>query len=493
MDSYKKQGIQILEKILASGAFPEWLGNFLMPHQREGLHRSLAKKGFHVWAPPGSGKTLIGILWLAKWRDHAKIVVTKAAARGTWKEEIRRYSKFKPVMLLGKTPPNKLEFDPNVIYITAYETLMDWSEVICRDLMPRGGRSGSLVFDEIHVVKNPKRRQMIIRADGSKKWLLLKNVAGSAERLSAASARRLGLTASPIPNTLIDLWSPLHLIEPWQWGSRHDWGVQYAAGFKDTYGWKYSGRSNLDELLERLKWSKYKVPRQAIVRNLPPRRRQIVYLTADEQNTPAGFKRDIQRASKAGDRQHMFETLLQEAASRKRKYVVERIEEAVSFGQKVVVFTGRRADCDRLGKVVGDKLKDVTVFCAHGGVSSDERDTIRHKYMDSSGPCVLIGTGHAWGESVNLQDTDLALFVMLPWTPRNILQWEGRFSRLGQKRPVLVSYIIAEGTVDEHVADVLLDKLPTVHAVTGDEDAQSIGAAFIQTGDELLSRIATLI
>ena len=113
--------------------------------------------------------------------------------------------------------------------------------------------------------------------------------------------------------------------------------------------------------------------------------------------------------------------------------------------------------------------------------------------MNSSGPTVLIGTGHAWGESVNLQDTDLALFVMLPWTPRNILQWEGRFSRLGQKRPVMVSYIIAEGTVDEHVADILLDKLPAVHEIGGDEAAQGIEEAFIQSGDDLLSRISKLI
>ena len=160
--------------------------------------------------------------------------------------------------------------------------------------------------------------------------------------------------------------------------------------------------------------------------------------------------------------------MLQEAASRKKKYVVERVVEAVKCGQKVVVFTGRRLDCERLGEAIS-KATDVDVWCAHGGSSADMRDHIRHEYMWAD-VGVLVGTGDAWGESVNLQDTDLALFVMLPWTPRAIRQWEGRFSRLGQKRPVLVSYIISKGTVDEHVASILLSRLEDVVAIGGDTD-----------------------
>jgi hypothetical protein len=64
--------------------------------------------------------------------------------------------------------------------------------------------------------------------------------------------------------------------------------------------------------------------------------------------------------------------------------------------------------------------------------------------MEHPGPCVLVGTGDAFGEAINLHDTDAALFVMLPWTPGQVRQWEGRFCRLGQKRPVVVYYVVAE-------------------------------------------------
>jgi SNF2 family DNA or RNA helicase len=59
---------------------------------------------------------------------------------------------------------------------------------------------------------------------------------------------------------------------------------------------------------------------------------------------------------------------------------------------------------------------------------------------------------------------------MLPWTPGQIRQWEGRFCRYGQKRPVVIYYVIAEETVDEHVADVLISKFPGVEKVVQDTE-----------------------
>jgi hypothetical protein len=98
-----------------------------------------------------------------------------------------------------------------------------------------------------------------------------------------------------------------------------------------------------------------------------------------------------------------------------------------------------------------------------------------------------------------MQDTDAALFVMLPYTPGQVRQWEGRFCRLGQKRPVTIYYVVAEGTVDEHVADILIRKLPAVEKVAKDEElaaAKDVIAGFDVREDDdtfadgLLSKIA---
>ena len=99
---------------------------------------------------------------------------------------------------------------------------------------------------------------------------------------------------------------------------------------------------------------------------------------------------------------------------------------------------------------------------------------------------------------MDLQDTDLALITMLPWTPDKIIQWEGRFSRLGQKRPVLVSYVVARNTADEHVSDLLLEKLPHVGEIAEDAAADEIEGVLggVDESSEgmasLLARVAQL-
>ena len=349
-------------------------------------------------------------------------------------------------------------------------------------------------MDEIHCAKNPKRVFAVLGADGEKQWKSRENISASASELSRNSRRRLGLTATPIPNRPKDLWAQLDLIEPWQWGTFHTFGARYCNGFQDTYGWKYDGLSNAEELNDRLNLVKHKTSQKAMAANLPPKRRQIVRLTREEQNAPAGgFKRDLQRASKMGNHEGLFEVYLMEAATRKRKYVIERVAESARCGQKATVFTGRRRDCEFLAEKIEKYFQkeslSARVWWAHGGLTTEKRDEIRAEYMSHTGAGVLIATGDSMGESINLQKTDLALIIMLPWTPRQIRQWEGRFIRLGGDRPVLVSYVIAEGTVDEDVSEILLDKLPAVGAVAEDEMITEFEESFSSSEGDLLTRI----
>ena len=81
--------------------------------------------------------------------------------------------------------------------------------------------------------------------------------------------------------------------------------------------------------------------------------------------------------------------------------------------------------------------------------------------------------------------------AMLPWVPRHLRQWEGRFPRLGQVRPVLISYVIAEGTFDEHISEVVLDKLPPVGTLAEDQVADEINEVLssVIEGEDLLAAI----
>jgi SNF2 family DNA or RNA helicase len=80
---------------------------------------------------------------------------------------------------------------------------------------------------------------------------------------------------------------------------------------------------------------------------------------------------------------------------------------------------------------------------------------------------------------------------MLPYTPGQLTQWEGRFTRLGQDRPVCIYYVIAEGTVDEHVASILLDKIAKAEQVAdgGSLDGASEALAGLDDLDAIYDSI----
>ena len=148
-----------------------------------------------------------------------------------------------------------------------------------------------------------------------------------------------------------------------------------------------------------------------------------------------------------------------EAAARKRAWLVDTVHELLLSGQKVTVFTGRRKDCEKLYAAIEKKMKktDIPVLSGHGGDSLTKRQELVTKYAELETACAFVGTTDAFGEAIDgLQNTDTVFFALLPYTPGQIVQAEGRFSRHGSTRPVLISYVICEGTVDEHVADLLL-------------------------------------
>ena len=296
----------------------------------------------------------------------------------------------------------------------------------------QAGEQLQVIYDEIHKAKNWKRWERTVTDHGKVKWALAKNISGSAARLSRHCGKRLGLSATPAPNLLADLYSALDLLEPGCWGTGLEWKVRYCAAKQNKWGgWDAKGRSNTSELQERLKWVIHKVGADIVRRSMPPLRRQLCYLSRKDQTRATGFKAEFKRAAKKGV-QALFEIKLLEACSRKRKWIIEMVLEASLAGQKVVVLTGRRKDCEQLAASIEKKLTKhaIPVWWGHGGVSTVERHEMVEAYAKHTGACCFVGTTHAFGEAYDgFQFTDLDIIALLPDTPGKAQQTEGRFAR----------------------------------------------------------------
>jgi SNF2 family DNA or RNA helicase len=411
------------------------------------------------------------------------VIVTRALARRQWQREFQKLSDVRPVILTGKTP-HKIDASATHVII-GWECLPAWIGTL---IAWRSYGTMQVIYDEIHRAKNWRRWEKTIGHNGRPKWGYANNISGSSAKLATYCTRRLGLSATPAPNSLEDLYSALDLLEPGCWGTGLEWKKRYCAAREGKFGgWVADGKSNIYELQDRLKWVVHKVPAAEVKRSLPPMRRQLCYLSREDQSKAAGFKDDFKRASKLG-KQALFEMKLMEAAARKRKWLIEIVEENVAAGQKVVVFTGRKKDCEQLADSIGKRCAKLNapLWWGHGGVSSDDRDAMVQAYSSyDKGGCCLVGTTNAFGEAFDgLQHTDLAIMALIPWTPGMVEQAEGRFHRKGSDRAVLIMYAICEGTVDEHIADLLLNKLENLNAALNHTEAQDIADVLSGVDDE---------
>lgn len=511
--------------LIATGEVRDFvMDGFLMEYQRAALSYGAARRGVHFWHPTGSGKTLTGILW-SLLTPGPVVIVTRAASRLQYGREIERFTTARPYIIRPRGYVRKgVQPETLAEYVERSDRpyiVVGWEALTANvDELIEIGPS-AVIFDESHRGKSSKRWESVplpepagrdpaadaamIRqqeseaksrggfvtdGDGGRVMIIpRRNTSMSAARLARASRRRCCTTATPIKDRVRDLWGQLDLAEPDAWGNKNTWMTRHADMKPGMYGgMDTTGASNLDELRDRLLHCAHKIDYHTTHRDLPPKRRQSVYIAPEDQAKPTGgFVKQLKDAAKRGATA-VLEVKLAQAASGKRKAVIGLIEDHLYGGQKVVVFTGRRRDCEELGEIVkkcaGAKKTNATVWSAHGGQSTQVRQDIVDDYMAHPGPACLVGTGDAFGEAINLHDTDAALFVMLPWTPGQIRQWEGRFVRRGMKRPVVIYYVISEDTVDEHVADALIGKLPAVEKIAEDEDLSSAAAAIGGTEDE---------
>ena len=90
-----------------------------------------------------------------------------------------------------------------------------------------------------------------------------------------------------------------------------------------------------------------------------------------------------------------------------------------------------------------------------------EADKLRQDQIDQfqRGESKLMIAGlRAGNVGINLTQAKYVIFAELDWSPAIHRQAEDRLHRIGQKNTVFAYYLIGNGTLDDHVADILVDK-----------------------------------
>ncbi len=99
-----------------------------------------------------------------------------------------------------------------------------------------------------------------------------------------------------------------------------------------------------------------------------------------------------------------------------------------------------------------------------------QRADIVRDFQAGKIPLLLATT--AAKEGLTLTRAHNAIFIERFWTPADETQAEDRVWRIGQDKPVKITYLHIPGTIDDYMRDLIEEKRSTVQQVLGDEDIE---------------------
>ncbi len=149
----------------------------------------------------------------------------------------------------------------------------------------------------------------------------------------------------------------------------------------------------------------------------------------------------------------------------KLKKLIEMITEINTrdIGTKMLIYTKHPATL----KYISDTLKKqhfkITEF--KGGLTPNEKTKRINEFRDKTQILISTETG---SEGLNLQFCSNIINYDLPWNPMAVEQRIGRLDRIGQKKDIFVYNLATKGTMEEHVVDLIINKMCCIGLIMGE-------------------------
>jgi len=167
------------------------------------------------------------------------------------------------------------------------------------------------------------------------------------------------------------------------------------------------------------------------------------------------------------------------------------VDLACSTSEQVVIWTWHKDVARDISEFIS-KRENVQVGVITGDESHKKRDETLARFQSGS-IRVLVCTIAVAGVGIDLTTARLSIFGEMCWTPSDLAQCEGRVWRTGQQRNCVTYWPVVEGTIEDHMLDVLLRKeyyaqsgvfggLEVMHPVA-DLDSEMIDLLDLAVGD----------
>lgn len=420
----------------------------------------------------GLGKTIeAGLIlseYLARGMVQSILVLTPASLVSQWQQELAEKFNYDCLTTDDKLiQQNPLEFwtsfDRIIASLNTAKSPKHYPHVTKRNW-------DLVIVDEAHHLKNRSTLNWKLVNALNKRFILM-------------------LTATPVQNSLVELFNLLTLLKPGL--------LKTEAAFKKEYVSSNNGRvpKNPEKLRQLMREVMVRNTRSLVDVQLPKRFATTITVTPssseqklyqDLTNFLRATDLNLDKFSRtnllmrAGSSSRALTESLKNLAKRlqcdelktliRRAAQIKQVEKALALvdllkqsKQKTIVFTTHKATSAYLAETFLDA--DIPFAEFLGDMSLKQKDAAIDAFRDSVSVLLASETG---GEGRNIQFANCIVNYDLPWNPMKIEQRIGRIHRIGQTSDVFIFNFCLKDSIEEYILRILHDKINMFELVVGE-------------------------
>ena len=433
----------------------------LMNFQKEGLDFLLKSSGNALLADEmGLGKTVQTLSYVSTEKQTFPVlIVAPLVTLNNWEREIQKFLKKKsrngrilesesPSVTLIRTGKSK-ELPKTDIYVINYELLLKRSD----DLEQVGIRT--IVCDEVHN----------LRSKTTQKYKAVKKLAAL-----PSVHYRIGLSGTPIYNRGSEIWPIIDILKPGLLGSFKEFCEYFCyVNEKGKAIVLENKRASLRNELQKHVMLRRK--KADVLKELKDKVRYKQVIASDTdyyleeldkiwKKLESEQKEAQTEFSKSASYHRAIQSERQIAGVAKLPHVINFVKDIMEIEESVVVFCHHKV----IHKLLHESLQDFFPVSIIGGQSDSLRQDQIDKFQKGESKLMIAGI-RAGNVGINLTKAKYVIFAELDWSPAIHRQAEDRLHRIGQKNTVFAYYLIGNGTLDDHVASILVDKSYEIDAI----------------------------
>jgi SNF2 family DNA or RNA helicase len=157
--------------------------------------------------------------------------------------------------------------------------------------------------------------------------------------------------------------------------------------------------------------------------------------------------------------------------------------------EKAIIFTHWRSEMEMIAQLC--ELRGIEYGTIHGQLSSEERDDVVRSIQEGSTQVIIVQI-MCGACGLNITAATHVIFTSLDWTPSIHLQAIARAHRIGQTRNVTVHYLIATGTIDEHILSKQYAKLNEASIILDDHRIKEKMGDVVQNRSDMFNILKLL-